>query len=76
MIILEIDSNENCAELPMRVFHEAGETRAVSHVRIEQKPGIPEWFKVAGWSLENEPETAFAQKIDDSPSGTIRQGLE
>jgi hypothetical protein len=69
MIVLEIEPNDNCIALDMRVFHELEAARPVSHVRYEHVSRNPTWYAVTGWSRTNQPVPAVAQKIDDSGDG-------
>ena len=70
MIIIEIPPNPNCETVEMRVFHEAGPARQVTHVRLERVPGQLHWYEVTGWTVAGIPCSARAQKVDDSGEGT------
>ena len=55
--------------MDMRVFHDLERSRVVEQVRLERKPGYPQWFEVVGWTESGEACIAHAQKIDGSGEG-------
>ena len=69
MVTIEIPTNPNCEAVELRVFHDLEPGRPVHQIRLEQEPGRSEWYDVVGWSLQNAPVPAMAQKVDDSGEG-------
>jgi hypothetical protein len=71
-MIVEVESNENCADGCFARFKEAGPPRPVSHVRLYDRNPVGEWYAVTGWSDEPQDPAcpAYAQLVEDSGSGS------
>lgn len=69
MIIIEIEENQNCESVDMRIFRESDKAQAVSHLRLEKDMKPAQWYEVIGWTSANSPMDAVVQKVDDSGDG-------
>jgi hypothetical protein len=71
VVILEVESNENCEMSVFARFKEAGPARLVSQVRLYDRNPAGEWYWVTGWSddANDPPCPAYAQLVEDSGSG-------
>jgi hypothetical protein len=71
-MILEVESNENCADGCFARFKDAGPPRAVNQVRLYDRNPAGEWYRVTGWSdAPQDPACpAYAQLVEDSGSGS------
>ena len=69
MVIIEVSPNANCEAVDLRVFNDVEAPRLVKQVCLERQPGQPEWFEITGWSAEQAPCPALAQRVDDSGEG-------
>ena len=70
-MIVEVESNENCADGVFARFKEAGPARPVIQVRLYERNSAGEWYWVTGWSdnVESPPCPAYGQLVEDSGSG-------
>ena len=70
-MIVEVESNENCAASFFARFKEAGPARPVAQVRLYERNPAGEWYWVTGWSDDSEAPLcpAYAQRVEDSGSG-------
>ena len=70
-MIVEVESNDNCESSFFARFKEAGPVRPVVQVRLYDRNPAGEWYRVTGWSdNEQAPECqAYAQLVEDSGSG-------
>lgn len=71
VVIVEVESSENCETSLFARFKEAGPARPVIQVRLYDRNPAGEWYWVTGWSDNSEtPECpAYAQLVEDSGSG-------
>jgi hypothetical protein len=71
LMIVEVESSENCEASVFARFKEAGPARSVAQVRLYDRNPAGEWYEVTGWS--DHPETpvcpAYARLVEDSGSG-------
>lgn len=70
MIIIEIEENQNCESVDMRIFNNSDRPQRVSHLRLEKEMKSAQWYEVVGWTRMNSPTEAVVQKVDDSGDGT------
>jgi hypothetical protein len=71
LVIVEVESNENCEGSFFGRFKEVRPARPVSQVRLYDRNPTGEWYRITGWS-DNEvtPECpAYAQLVEDSGAG-------
>lgn len=68
-MILEIEPNANCEATDMKVFQESGPTREIHEIRYYRKSPEPFWCSISGWTTDNRPCPALAQRIGDSGDG-------
>ena len=69
MPVISIPANPNCPAVEMRLFHDLEPPRPVRQVRLERRPGRPEWCEVTGWTSGGASCPALLQKVDDSGEG-------
>ena len=71
LMIVEVESSENCEAGIFARFKDAGPARPVIQVRLYDRNPLGDWYWVTGWS--DNPQTpacpAYAQLIEDSGSG-------
>ncbi len=70
-MIVEVEPNPNCDMGVFARFKEAGPDRPVLQVRLYDRNPAGEWYRVTGWSDdENAPVCpAYARLVEDSGSG-------
>ena len=70
-MIVEVESNDNCADSFFARFKEAGPARPVIQVRLYDRNSAGEWYWVTGWSDNTETPScrAYGQLVEDSGSG-------
>jgi hypothetical protein len=70
-VIVEVESNENCAASVFARFKEIGLARPALQVRLYDRKPAGEWCWVTGWSDHAQAPTcqAYAQLVEDSGSG-------
>ena len=70
-MIVEVESNENCADGFFARFKESGPARPVVQVRLYERNAAGEWYRVTGWSDNAETPAcpAYAQVVEDSGAG-------
>jgi hypothetical protein len=70
-MIIEVESNDNCATDLFVRFKEVSPARPVFQVRLYDRTPAGEWYCVTGWSIDtNAPICpAYAQMVEDSGSG-------
>ena len=66
MVLLEIPPNPNCDAVDQRVFNDTGPAAPVTQVKLDRG-----WCAITGWTLDNTPCPATAQKVDDSGEGVV-----
>jgi hypothetical protein len=71
LVIVEVESSENCDASFFARFKEAGPARPVIQVRLYERNAAGEWYWVTGWSDNAETPAcpAYAQLVEDSGSG-------
>ncbi|WHZ21973.1 MAG: hypothetical protein OJF47_001085 [Nitrospira sp.] len=70
-MIVEVEANENCDSSVFARFKEVGPARPVVQVRLYDRNPVGEWYRVTGWS-DNEQAPAcqaYAQVVEDSGAG-------
>jgi hypothetical protein len=70
-MIVEVESCENCPTSFFGRFKAAGPARPITHVKLYDRNPSGEWYRVTGWS-DNEQAPlcpAYAQLVEDSGSG-------
>lgn len=70
-MILEVESNENCESSLFARFKEVRSARPVLQVRLYDRNPSGEWYRVTGWSDDEQtpPCQAYAQLVEDSGAG-------
>jgi hypothetical protein len=70
-VIVEVESNDNCAAGAFARFKEAGSARPVLQVRLYERNLAGEWCWITGWSDHPDapPCQAYAQRVEDSGAG-------
>jgi hypothetical protein len=71
LVIVEVESNENCRESFFARFKEVRPARSVSQVRLYDRNPAGEWYWIAGWSDDERTPVcpAYAQLVEDSGAG-------
>jgi hypothetical protein len=71
MILEEIEENPNCRPADMMRFREIGPAKRVVQVRLYHEDPNGRWYRVIGWTDQENAPTAevFIQPVEDSGSG-------
>lgn len=71
LVIVEVESNDNCESSFFARFKEAGPARPVLQVRLYDRNPVGEWYWVTGWSDNNQAPAcpAYMQLVEDSGAG-------
>ena len=71
LMIVEVESNENCEDSVFARFKETGAARPVVQVRLYDRNPAGEWYWVTGWSDDRSTPVcpAYAQLVEDSGAG-------
>ncbi|MCG3775427.1 MAG: hypothetical protein JW395_2265 [Nitrospira sp.] len=70
-MIVEVESNDNCAASVFARFKEIRPARPVLHVKLYERNPAGEWYWVTGWSDNAAIPAcqAYAQLVEDSGAG-------
>jgi hypothetical protein len=73
-MIVEVEPNPNCGMSVFARFKEAGPARPVVQIRLHDRNPAGEWYRVIGWSDNEETPfcPAYARLVEDSGSGLAR----
>ncbi len=55
--------------MDLRVFHDVEPAQPAGQVRLTRDGGLPQWYDVTGWTVDDRPCPAWLQKVDDSGDG-------
>jgi hypothetical protein len=71
LVIVEVESNQNCEGSFFGRFKEVRPARPVNQVRLYDRNPAGEWYWITGWSDDERTPTCqpYAQLVEDSGAG-------
>ena len=71
LMIVEVESNDNCETSFFGRFKEIGPARSIQQVKLYDRNPAGEWYWVTGWSDDEQTPAcqAYAQLVEDSGAG-------
>jgi len=71
LVIVEVESNDNCDMSVFARFKEVGPARPVAQVKLYDRNSSGEWYWITGWSDDTQTPTcqAYVQVVEDSGAG-------